>query len=44
MLTLELALAGLGIGSIAALAGLGLLVTYRLTGVFNLAFGAIAMA
>ncbi len=44
MLTLELALAGLGIGSIAALAGLGLLVTYRFTGVFNLAFGAIAMA
>lgn len=44
MLTLELALAGLGIGSVAALAGLGLLVTYRLTGVFNLAFGAIAMA
>lgn len=44
MLTLELALAGLGIGSIAALAGLGLQVTYRLTGVFNLAFGGIAMA
>lgn len=44
MLTLELALAGLGIGAIAALAGLGLLVTYRLTGVFNLAFGAIAMS
>ena len=43
MLTLELALAGLGIGSIAGLSGLGLLVTYRLTGVFNLAFGAIAM-
>lgn len=44
MLMLELALAGLGIGAIAALAGLGLLVTYRLTGVFNLAFGAIAMS
>ena len=43
MLTVELALAGLGIGSIASLAGLGLLVTYRLTGVFNVAFGAIAM-
>ena len=43
MLTLNLALAGLGIGSIAALAGVGLLVTYRLTGVLNLAFGAIAM-
>ena len=44
MLTLNLALAGLGIGAIAALAGVGLLVTYRLTGVLNLAFGAIAMA
>lgn len=43
MLTLELALAGLGVGAIAALSGLGLLATYRLTGVFNLAFGAIGM-
>ena len=43
MITLDLVLAGLGIGAVAALAGLGLLVTYRLTGVFNLAFGAIAM-
>ena len=43
MLTLDLALAGLGIGAVAALAGLGHLVTHRLTGVFNLAFGAIAM-
>ncbi len=43
MLTVDLALAGIGIGAIAALAGLGLLVTYRATGVFNLAFGAIAM-
>jgi branched-chain amino acid transport system permease protein len=42
MLTLELAIAGIGIGAVAALAGLGLLVTYRATGVFNLAFGAIA--
>ena len=42
-LTLDLALAGLGIGSVAALSGLGVIVTYRLTGVFNLAFGAIAM-
>jgi len=40
---LDLALAGLGIGAIAALAGLGLLLTYRVTGVLNLAFGAIAM-
>ena len=43
MLTLELAIAGIGIGAVAALSGLGLLVTYRATGVFNLAFGAIAM-
>jgi branched-chain amino acid transport system permease protein len=41
--TLDLAFAGLGIGAVAALAGLGLLVTYRATGVFNLAFGAIAV-
>ena len=43
MLTLELALAGLGLGSVAALSGIGLLVTYRATGVFNLAHGAIAV-
>ncbi len=43
VLTLELAIAGIGIGAVAALSGLGLLVTYRATGVFNLAFGAIAM-
>ena len=42
MTTADLALAGLGVGAIAALAGLGLLVTYRVTGVFNLAFGAVA--
>ncbi|MCU1392629.1 MAG: inner-rane translocator [Ilumatobacteraceae bacterium] len=43
MLTLDLALAGLGVGAIAALSGLGLLATYRLTGVLNLAFGAVGM-
>ncbi|MFN8051388.1 MAG: ABC transporter permease [Acidimicrobiales bacterium] len=43
MLIIALALAGLGIGAVAGLSGLGLLVTYRVTGVFNLAFGAIAM-
>ncbi len=43
MLIVDLAIAGIGIGAVAALAGLGLLVTYQLTGVFNLAFGAIAM-
>jgi branched-chain amino acid transport system permease protein len=44
VLTLELAAAGLAFGSLAALSGLGLLITYRATGVFNLAHGAIAMA
>jgi len=43
MLVVDLAIAGIGIGAVAALAGLGLLVTYRLTGVFNLALGAVAM-
>lgn len=43
MLVVGLALAGVGIGAVAGLAGLGLLVTYRVTGVFNLAFGGIAM-
>src|SRR4051812_26510849 len=43
MLALDYALAGLGLGAIAALSGVGLLVTYRATGVFNIAHGAIAM-
>jgi branched-chain amino acid transport system permease protein len=43
VLALELAAAGLAFGSVAALSGLGLLITYRATGVFNLAHGAIAM-
>ena len=43
MVTLELAFAGLAIGCVAALAAVGLIVTYRVTGVFNLAFGAIGM-
>jgi len=43
VVTVDLALAGIGVGAVAALAGLGLLVTYRATGVFNLAFGAIAV-
>jgi branched-chain amino acid transport system permease protein len=34
--------AGLGTGSIAALAGVGLVVAYRATGVFNFAFAGIA--
>jgi branched-chain amino acid transport system permease protein len=43
LLTLELAAAGLAFGSIAALSGIGLLITYRATGVFNLAHGGFAM-
>ncbi|TVL90620.1 branched-chain amino acid ABC transporter permease/ATP-binding protein [Streptomyces sp. SAJ15] len=42
-LTYELTLAGLAVGSAAALTGIGLIVTYRATGVLNLAQGAIAM-
>ncbi|HET6858064.1 MAG TPA: ABC transporter permease, partial [Streptomyces sp.] len=42
-LTYELTLAGLAVGSAAALTGVGLIVTYRATGVLNLAHGAIAM-
>lgn len=43
MLYLQLALAGVATGSIAALSGLGLALTYRATGVFNFAHGAVAM-
>ena len=43
MLYLQLALAGIASGSIAALSGLGLVLTYRATGVFNFAHGAVAM-
>ncbi len=43
MIGIDLALAGVAIGAVAALAGLGVLVTYRTTGVFNLASGAMAM-
>ncbi|OKJ53681.1 ABC transporter permease [Streptomyces sp. CB02009] len=42
-LTYELTLAGLAVGSAAALTGIGLIVTYRATGVLNLAHGAVAM-
>ncbi|MFL6239721.1 MAG: ABC transporter permease [Actinomycetes bacterium] len=37
------ALTGLGTGAISALSGMGLVLTYRATGVFNFAQGAIAM-
>ena len=43
MLELDYALAGLALGAIAALSGVGLLITYRATGVFNIAHGAVAM-
>ncbi|GHA11164.1 ATP-binding cassette domain-containing protein [Streptomyces echinoruber] len=42
-LTYELTLAGLSVGSAAALTGVGLIVTYRATGVLNFAHGALAM-
>ncbi|MFI0987593.1 ABC transporter permease subunit [Streptomyces exfoliatus] len=42
-LTYELTLAGLAVGSAAALTGIGLVVTHRATGVLNLAHGAVAM-
>lgn len=43
-LTLDLALAGLTVGSAAALSGVGLVVCHRATGVLNIAQGAQAMA
>ncbi|MCW2546046.1 MAG: inner-rane translocator, partial [Mycobacterium sp.] len=43
MIGVDLALAGIAVGAVAALAGLGVLVTYRTTGVFNLASGGMAM-
>jgi len=42
MVSVDLAIAGLAIGAIAALSGIGLLVTYRTNGVLNLAQGGIA--
>lgn len=39
----QLAVAGLGIGAVAALSGVGVIATYRVTGVLNVAFGAIGM-
>jgi branched-chain amino acid transport system permease protein len=43
VLALNYAFAGLALGAIAALSGVGLIITYRATGVFNIAQGAIAM-
>ncbi|MET9735371.1 ATP-binding cassette domain-containing protein [Streptomyces sp. NPDC006458] len=42
-LTYDLTLAGLSVGSAAALTGIGLIATYRATGVLNFAHGAIAV-
>ncbi|MGA4847980.1 ABC transporter permease subunit [Streptomyces sp. G5(2025)] len=42
-LSYELTLAGLSVGGAAALTGIGLIVTYRATGVLSFAHGAIAM-
>ena len=42
-LALDLAVAGITVGSAAALSGVGLVVCYRATGVLNLAQGAVAM-
>ncbi|MFD9445212.1 ATP-binding cassette domain-containing protein [Streptomyces sp. NPDC060006] len=42
-LTYDLTLAGLSVGSAAALTGIGLVVTHRATGVLNFAHGAVAM-
>lgn len=42
-LTYDLTMAGLSVGAAAALTGIGLIVTYRATGVLNFAHGAIAM-
>ncbi|KJE24013.1 amino acid/amide ABC transporter membrane protein 1 and 2 [Frankia torreyi] len=42
MTSIDLALAGISLGAIAALSGIGLLVTYRTNGVLNLAQGGIA--
>jgi branched-chain amino acid transport system permease protein len=43
LLALDYAFAGLALGAIAALSGVGLIITFRATGVFNMAQGAIAM-
>lgn len=43
MLALDYLFAGLALGAVAALSGVGMLVTYRATGVFNMAHGAVAM-
>src|SRR5580698_2780702 len=43
MFWVQITITGIALGSIYALAGLGLVLTYKATGVFNFAHGAIAM-
>ena len=43
MFWVQLSIAGIGTGCIYALAGMGLVLTYKATGIFNFAHGAIAM-
>ncbi|MGH9184638.1 MAG: ABC transporter permease, partial [Acidimicrobiales bacterium] len=43
MIWVQLALSGVAVGSIYALAGMGVVLTYKATGVFNFAHGAIAV-
>ena len=42
-LWIQLTLAGIASGSVYALAGMGLVLTYKATGVFNFAYGAVGM-
>ena len=39
----QLTVVGVAIGAIYALAGMGLVLTYKATGIFNFAYGGIAM-
>ena len=43
MFWVQLIIAGVATGSIYALSGMGLVLTYKATGIFNFAYGAIAM-
>src|SRR5256885_7700488 len=43
MFYVQLILAGIATGAIYSLAGMGVVLTYKGTGVFNFAYGAIAM-
>ena len=43
MIWVQLTVVGVAIGAIYALAGMGLVLTYKATGIFNFAYGGIAM-